>query len=275
MPRLLPRWPTPWIARLTAPGGPPVTRLVQSAGAEVMAIPGRYCVTYLLLGEGTIAIVDVGSHADVARVLAALEWLGRPASQVRFVIPSHLHFDHVMGIDALAKRIGAPIALGRVASEHVREGRELRWPSIHQLPRGTVTWIYQGMPVLPVDDWRHGIDFGMPWGKDRFTAPLGEVLVHGGELSGLPGWRVLEAPGHADEALCLHHAEAGFLVAGDNVRNFLGGEWNPILCDRAAYARTREQLLGLNVSTVFPGHGPLLEGKGILRRLRTIPPYLT
>ena len=63
--RLLPRWPSPWLARLTAPGGPPVTRLLRRAGAEVMAIPGRYCVTYLLLGAETVALVDLGSRADI------------------------------------------------------------------------------------------------------------------------------------------------------------------------------------------------------------------
>jgi glyoxylase-like metal-dependent hydrolase (beta-lactamase superfamily II) len=271
-----PASPAPLIASLTAPSGPPWTRYVERAGAAVLAVPGRYCVTYVLVADEAVAVVDVGSRGDVPRVLAALRWLGRPAEQVRFVIPTHLHFDHVIGIDALAAELRAPLALGEVAAAHVQRGRPLRWPSRRHLLRATVTWIFQGMPLPPRDDVArgYGFGFGFPWAADRFAAPLAAVLRHGEELPGLPGWRALATPGHADDAICLHHAAAGFLLTGDTIRNYLGGEWNPLLCDEDDQARSRELLMTLSVQTIFPGHGPLVEGEDALRRLRTLPFYL-
>ncbi len=264
----------PLMARLSAPPGPAEARLVQRGSAAVLAVPGRYCVSYLLLGPRSVTAVDVGSAADLPQILAAMNWLGRPSQSLRQVIPSHLHFDHIMGVDALARRCGAQVLLGRTARQAVAGQRRLRWPPKRNLPRGFVTWLMQGMPLLPAEDWHDGLDFGFPWGKNRFQAPLAPALDHGDAVPGLPGWVLLETPGHADDAVALYHRQARFLVAGDTARNFLGGEWNPMICDRQAFARTRELLQQLSVETLFPAHGPLLQGPRVLWRLREVPAYL-
>ena len=260
--------PRPLLARLTAPAGPPAARLVERGGAAVMAVPGRYSVTYLLLGPQAVLVVDVGSAADVAPVLRALDWLGRPAAQVRAVAATHLHFDHVMGIDVLARRLGVPVLLGSVGAAHVRAGRPPRYPHGWRLWRAILTWPMQGLPFFTLADWRGGMGFGFPWARNAFRAPLAPPLHDGAALPGLPGWTALHTPGHADDAICLHHAAAGFLIGGDTVRNFLGGEWNPLLVDAAAMRATRARLCRLGVTTVFPAHGPLLEGPDVLAHLR-------
>jgi glyoxylase-like metal-dependent hydrolase (beta-lactamase superfamily II) len=260
--------PRPLLARLTAPAGPPAARLVERGGAAVLALPGRYSVTHLVLGPDAVVVVDVGSAADVALVLRALAWLGRPACQVRAVLPTHLHFDHVMGVDALARRLGVPVLLGAVAAAHVRDGRAPRYPGGWRLWRAVLTWPMQGLPFPPLADWRAGLGFGFPWARNAFRAPLAAPLRDGDALPGVPGWTVLHTPGHAPDAVALYHADARFLVAGDTVRNFLGGEWNPLVVDRAAMRATRARLHALPVTTVFPAHGPLLAGAGVLARLR-------
>jgi glyoxylase-like metal-dependent hydrolase (beta-lactamase superfamily II) len=268
-----PAAPEPLLARLTAPAGAPWTRLHERAGATVMSVPGRYCVSYLLVGAEGVAVADVGSRSDVPRLLEALRWLGRPPEQVRFVVPTHLHFDHITGIDDLSRTLKVPVALGEVAAEHVQRGRKLRWPPGRHLLRATVTWIFQGMPFPPQIDLEDRLRFGFPWADDRFTT-VGPTLRHGEPLPGLDGWCALATPGHADDAISLYHAGAGFLIAGDEVRNFLGGEWNPLICDVDAEEETRRMLRGLPIRTIFPAHGPVLEGENIVQRLRSLPFYL-
>lgn len=226
--------------------------------AAVLAVPGRYSVTYLLLGPQDAAIVDCGSEEDIGRVLAALAWLGRPLSSVRYVLPTHLHFDHILGVDRLCERLRIPLALGRVAAEHVARGAPLRFPPRRYLLRAVPTWPMQGMPVFSRGDWAH-LRYGFPWSRNRFRARRGPVLRDGDPLPGLPGWTALETPGHSDDSLCLYHRGAGWLVTGDTLRNFLGGEWNPLLADRGAYAQTRARLRALHVRHVLPGHGPVFE----------------
>ena len=108
----MPQAPRPLMARITAPAGPPETLLFEAGGTTVMSVPGLYSVTYLVLGPEAVGIVDVGSSSDVPAVLAALDWLGRPRSQVRWVMPTHLHFDHILGVDKLACELGVPVLLG-------------------------------------------------------------------------------------------------------------------------------------------------------------------
>lgn len=256
--------PNPRLARWLAPPGPPASRLLVHPGSDghapaaVLAVPGRYSVTYLLLGPEDVVVVDCGSEEDIGRVLTGLSWLGRPLSSVRAVLPTHLHFDHILGVDRLSRRLSIPLALGRVAADHVRRGAPLRFPPRRFLLRAVPTWPMQGMPVFSRSDWGH-LRYGFPWSRNRFRATRGPILADGDPLPGLPGWSVLETPGHSDDSLSLYHERAGWLVTGDTLRNFLGGEWNPLLADTDAYARTRDRLKRLPVRHVLPGHGPVFD----------------
>lgn len=266
-----PKVPRPLLARLLSPPGPPELLRRRAAGADVVALPGRYSVTYLLLGPQAVAAVDVGSAGDVPRIVAALRWLGRSTADLRWVVPTHLHFDHVMGVDKLAAETGAQVALGRRSWEAAAEGRRLRYPPRLRLWRALPTWPMQGLPFLHREDRSQGLTYGTPWGDNRFSAPLAPPLQHGATLDGLPGWTVLHTPGHSDDSLCLWHAAAGFLVCGDTLRNFCGGEWNQLVTDPVDFAGTQTQLRALDVKAIFPGHGPLMEGPDVLQRVRVLP----
>ncbi len=244
------------LARLLSPPGPARDQLTISGDDGILALAGRYCVTYLILAPGRVAVVDCGSAADLPLIRTALSWLGRAPDQVRFVLPTHLHFDHVMGVDHLARELGVHVALGTTSLAHVRHGHPLRFPNGITALRSLATWPMQGMPLFTTDDWRGGMDFGFPWSHNRFDAPILPLPGDGAPLPDFPGWTLWETPGHADDALCLHHARTGWLITGDTLRNFLGGEWNPMICDPDAYGHTRARLTALHVRQVFPGHGP-------------------
>jgi glyoxylase-like metal-dependent hydrolase (beta-lactamase superfamily II) len=260
----------PLLARLLSPPGPARDALVTDGDEGVYAVAGRYCVTYLLFAPGRVAAIDCGSANDLPLIRQALRWLGR-GKELRFVLPTHLHFDHVMGVDRLARTFDVPVALGPVAWQHVQTGRPLRFPGRLAALRALPTWPMQGLPLFSAADWRGGLGFGFPWSRNRFRATRQALSGHGEPLPGFPGWTLLETPGHADDALCLHHARTGWLLAGDTVRNFLGGEWNPLQCDAAAYARTRAHLSSLAVRHVFPGHGPIFPTPEGLAALPTRP----
>jgi glyoxylase-like metal-dependent hydrolase (beta-lactamase superfamily II) len=242
--------------------------VVEAGGVRVVAVPGRYCVTTVIEGAEQVVLVDVGSITDVPLVRAVIEWLGKP---VGMIIPSHLHFDHVMGVDAAAACFGAELGLGQVSWAYVKGKRGSRKPANISWKAWFWMWLWQGMPVMAKEDMRRGLRFGLPWADNPFEAPLGPVLCDGDAVPGLDGWEVLETPGHADDSICLLHREAGLLVAGDTARNFQGGEWNPLVTDFAAFKNTTARLKALDVQAVFPAHGPVVCGSGVLQRLRWIP----
>ena len=269
-----PGWATrpPLLARLCARAGPARALVVEAGGVQVAAVPGRYSVSYVIAGPDGAAVVDVGSRRDHALVLAALAGLGRTPADVRFVLPSHLHFDHVMGLDALAQRLDVPVLLGETAWRHVRAARPTPFPGPLRSLRAAVTWPMQGLPFFAAEDLPAGFGFGFPWSENRFRAALAGPIADGDSVPGLAGWRLLAAPGHAADAVALYHEEARFLVPGDTIRNFYGGEWSPLLVDGEAFAATRRRLGALPVDVIFPGHGPVLRGPDPLARVRVLPP---
>ncbi|HOX42268.1 MAG TPA: MBL fold metallo-hydrolase [Myxococcota bacterium] len=269
MPALAPLpWPAPpapWLSRRLCPAGPAVPGEVRAAGARVVVVPGRYSVSYLLEGPRALTLVEAGSLADLPRLERAVAWLQKPVARV---IPTHLHFDHCLGLDQAALAFGAPLGLPPASHAAVREGRPLRRPPPRAVPEFFVPWVWQGLPVFAPGDFGAGLRLGVFRWRFRPRARV-EPLEDGAELPEAPGWRVLLTPGHSDDSLCLWHAAAGLLVAGDTLRNYQGGEWNPLLTDLAAYRRSQALLGALPVELVLPGHGPAF---GPLTAARPLPP---
>lgn len=260
------------VSQAITKAGPPTERLVSRAGARVMSVPGLYCVSYLIFAEdGGVAIVDVGSSADFPQLKRALQRADASFRDIRMVIPSHLHCDHVAGMDRFARLAKAPLGLGRVAYDHVSQHKPLRFPShVSSFWHLLGGWPLQGAPLVPPSDLINGRNFGLPWATNPFISPISYVLEDGEDLPGFKGWSVLATPGHSDDSIALYHADAGFLICGDTVRNFYGGEWNPLLTDKSAYSITKERLMALDVRAVFPGHGPIIEGERVLLTLQNV-----
>ena len=261
-------WTASW-----APGGPAQALHYCRAGVELAAIPGRYSVTYAILQDRQALLVDVGSRSDLDRIRFVLEHL--QVQRVRFVMPTHLHFDHAMGVEAAADAFDAPVLLGSESRRRVLHGEPVPWPARWGPVLAVPGWVMQGMPTFPTSDWRHGLGFGFPWSRNRFRAPLGPPLENDAAVPGFEGWRVIDTPGHSPDSICLHHAGAGVLIAGDCVRNYRGGEWNGLMNDPEAYRCTRRDLLELDPRAIGPGHGAMLFGKNVLSGLRepTLRPW--
>lgn len=262
---------TPAIARWIAPGGIARARIHRGPDTAVMVLPGRYGVTYVIRAGDRVMVVDMGSSQDVGDVAEAVRWARRAGARVAGAAISHLHFDHLMGADALASRLGCPILVQARAFEAFQGGPPLRYPHAPHLRHLLAGWLYQGLPLLTPEDLGWIRQRGLTHQQNPFHAPVQALPVEG-PIPDLPGWEVIPTPGHSDDSACLFHREAGFLVTGDTVRNFLGGEWNPVVIDEGQYRQSRERLLRLPVRVVFPGHGPVLEGEDVLHRLRTVLP---
>ncbi len=260
----VPGFEPPIIARLTSPVGPPRLLSIRSQDTQVIAVPGRYSVSYVLVGGGHLVVVDVGSARDVDGLQRIAEWLGKP---VALILLTHLHFDHVMGADFAARRFRTPIAMSQVADRHAEEGRSLRTLVRWGMPHFWKTWVWQGAPGLARWDLPHGLDFGFPWSHNRFRAPRQPALADGDAVPFVDGWRAVHSPGHSDDGLCLYHADAGLLVTGDTVRNFEGGEWNPLHTDLDDYRETVARLCALSTQVLMPGHGPVIRGRNRIRNL--------
>jgi glyoxylase-like metal-dependent hydrolase (beta-lactamase superfamily II) len=178
--------------------------------------------SYLIPGDEP-TLIDVGGTAGYPALKAALSDLGYKPSDIRRVIGTHGHWDHLAGMAALREESGAELWLHECDREQVETGdNEL-----------TSAFLY-GYPFPPVT-------------VDRYPQD-GEVLsVNGCEIA------VVHTPGHTAGCVCFTMDIEGqrLLIAGDTV---WGGYHPRIRSDLSVWRESLEHILTLDFDVMTFGH---------------------
>ena len=182
--------------------------------------------TYLLTsGNGEAAVIDPGcSREDEERRL--LGAIAEGGHQVRHILLTHAHADHIQGCETLKKAF--PDA---VLSAHPDCERDYNMANAY------------------------GSIFGFP---EHNYPPFDNLLEHGGEISfGSDSLRVLHTPGHAKGCVCLYSEKDGVLFSGDTLlRGSVGRTDLPGGSQQELLRSLKEKLAPLPDSTrVCCGHG--------------------
>jgi glyoxylase-like metal-dependent hydrolase (beta-lactamase superfamily II) len=207
---------------------------------------------YLVEDGGEITIVDAGASGMWGDLLAELAAMGRSLDDVRSIVLTHGHTDHI----GFAER-------GR---------RERGWPvRIHEadaaMARGAVKQAGQAMgPIRPLPLLRF-LAWGAARGLLRVTH-LGAVETFGdGATLDVPGApRVILAPGHTAGSAVLQFAGHGALMVGDALATYAvtngrtGPQVSPFSEDRAQALASLARFEDVDARLVLPGHGPAFAG---------------
>lgn len=181
--------------------------------------------TFVVYEGNRALLIDPGfEHASEFNKM--IDFLREQKLELKAVLLTHAHLDHVMGLHRVLSRYELPVYLSH-ADLSLWENMELQ-----------------------------GNFFGVPMKKFDFTPePLSgdeAITLHGF------GIKTLFTPGHSPDHLSLYFPEAGFVIAGDAL--FQGGIGRTDLYkgnfDQLAQS-IREKLYTLPDKTlVYPGHGP-------------------
>lgn len=170
--------------------------------------------------EGSHEAIIIDAPPDSAEQL--LDAVRDDGYQVKLIVLTHAHFDHVIDAAKLKQETGAPLAISEDAMLQLRQV------------------IQEGQAPYTVEEI----------GPDQYLAEGDEIAV--GSLR----FSILETPGHAPGQVSLYEAAEQVMFGGDTL--FPGGYGRADL-PGSSMGETRDSMRKLlelpDSATVYPGHG--------------------
>jgi hydroxyacylglutathione hydrolase len=191
---------------------------------EILPVGPLQCNCSIIGDEGTLEGIVIDPGDDIADVLAVIQ---KHNLQIKQIVITHAHIDHVGGAMKLRAATGAAILLNQ------NDYTLLKMLDVQ------AAWI--GMPAPGKVEIDHSLAE-----QDKIQA--GPIVAN-----------VLQTPGHTEGSICLYFPAQQKLIAGDTLfagsigrTDLPGGSFDKII------SSLHEKVLALPDETVVvPGHGPL------------------
>ncbi len=209
---------------------------------EIIPVPLGIVTAYLLRADGVVGI-DAGPRGKAWQFANGLARGGVRPEDVRLIVLTHGHWDHVGSAAEVKALTGGKLAIHEADRACVEQ-------SLVRLPPGITRW---GRAFIAIER------LFLP----RITIPatsvdviLGDEPLPLGEY-GLPG-RILHTPGHSPGSVTVL-LDSGDAFVGDLAMNgfpLRRGPGLPIIAeDPEAVIRSWRHLLDAGARTIYPGHG--------------------
>lgn len=200
---------------------------------------------YVLRGPTGLVLVDTAVAGSVSKLEAALKQHNWALKDIKHILITHGHPDHVGGLKEIQAATGAEVWAHRLEVPFIQGEQEVPRPDPKSL---------RAFDRLMIQIFKGG----------QTPSAVHKVLEGGDDLSQLyPGLTTVNLPGHAPGQIGFWLEGERLLIAGDAVMNVL--PWPkptlplpPFTADMAEAKRSVAKAAAMKPQTLCVGHGPPL-----------------
>ena len=164
---------------------------------DALYIKPRVASIYLLREGDEVAIIETGTFHSVANVLATLQQLGIDRSQVKYVIPTHVHLDHAGGAGEMMRQFEqASLIIHPLGARHMIDPSRLVAGTISVYGEERFERLYGSIEPIPEE-------------RIIIAEDLASYSLEQRELV------FIDTPGHARHHFCIYDQQSNGFFTGD------------------------------------------------------------
>lgn len=204
--------------------------------------------SYLLYGTSGAILVDAGMKGSRTKLKKALEKEKTLPHDIKLIVVTHGHYDHVQGLSEIRELTKAPV----LVHEKELNDRETKNQS---------TFMYRMIVGI--------MGKATPEGESEHIINP-EIKMQGEEFEldeyGVPA-KIIHTPGHSPGSISIA-TEDGQCIVGDTLFNIFPGSLYPIIvADREMLAESYRKLKKEDCGIFYPGHGKPITKKTFEKKI--------
>jgi glyoxylase-like metal-dependent hydrolase (beta-lactamase superfamily II) len=213
---------------------------------------------WLVRLESGWLLIDTGMHTEACfdALARALEGLSVEWRDIRRILLTHIHPDHIGLVPKLIPLTGSPLDLHwadnelliQITEKDLHSDRETEILSAAGVSSGMRELVYASMVEI----------------QQSFVRLTPDRLLLGGETVATAhgALEVIWTPGHSPGHVCLYDRERRLLISGDHILEHISPNigWQPGRDALGEFLSSLDRIAALDVDLVLPSHGAPFKG---------------
>ncbi|BFH72956.1 MBL fold metallo-hydrolase [Sulfurisphaera javensis] len=203
---------------------------------KVYEIPLRFVKSFLIENDQGLILVDSGTPGSGNKIISTLNSLGKSLTQIKYVIFTHSHVDHIGGAYEIKKVLtDAKFGIDNNGIDYLKYGK-IRVPVLHS----------SLLKIL--------FSLGKPFFFRKFNGVNVDFILNEGEL--IKGVEIIKTPGHTDDSISIYLPEINSIIVGDTLQGTKNGLKYPNIYENfEELKKSIEKIKSFNPSMIYVSHG--------------------